>query len=100
CAQLTGRARGEQCETASKERLARLEPEALKDAADRSLDIDVHGKTAAAGLPELAGARLVLAKVDGDWRIDSGYTLDLATSAKIPATPVGRHLTWALAQLK
>jgi pimeloyl-ACP methyl ester carboxylesterase len=99
CAQLTPHARGERCETATKQRLARLEPDALKDAADGSLDIDVHGKTATAGLPEPAGARFVLAKVAGDWRIDSGYTLGLPTTATIPATPVGRQITWALAQL-
>ena len=99
CAQLTRHARGERCETTTKRRLARLEPDALKDAADGSLDIDVHGKTATAGLPQPAGARFVLAKVAGDWRIDSGYTLGLATSATIPATPVGRQVTWALAQL-
>src|SRR6266700_2347623 len=99
CAQLTRHARGERCETATKRRLARLEPDALKDAADGSLDIDVHGKTATAGLPEPAGARFVLAKVAGEWRIDSGYTLGSATSATVPATPVGRQLTWALAQL-
>ena len=99
CAQLTLHARGERCETATKRRLARLEPDALKDAADGSLDIDVHGKTATAGLPEPAGARFVLAKVAGEWRIDSGYTLGSATSATVPATPVGRQLTWALAQL-
>src|SRR6184192_4191631 len=55
CAQLTRRARGERCETASKQRLASLEAKALKDAADGSLEIDVHGKTATAGLPELDG---------------------------------------------
>jgi pimeloyl-ACP methyl ester carboxylesterase len=100
CAQLTRRARGERCETASKERLARLEPDALKDAADGSLDIDVHGETATAGLSEPDGARFALTKVGSDWRIDSGYTLGLAKMAKIPATPVGKQVTWALAQLK
>jgi pimeloyl-ACP methyl ester carboxylesterase len=99
CAQLTRHARGERCKTATERHLARLEPDALKDAADGSLDIDVHGKTATAGLPEPAGARFVLAKVAGEWRIDSGYTLGSATSATIPATPVGRQVTWALAQL-
>ena len=99
CAQLTRRARGERCETATKERLSRLEPDALKNAADGSLDIDVHGDTATAGLSEPDGARFLLAKVGGDWRIDSGYTLGSATAARIPATPVGRQLTWALAQL-
>jgi len=99
CAQLTRRARGERCETASKQRLASLEPKAFKDAADGSLEIEVHGKTATAGLPEPDGARFVLVKVAGDWRIDSGYTLGLATSATLPATPVGKQVSWALAQL-
>ena len=99
CAQLTRQARGERCQAAIKERLNGLEPEALTDAANASLDLDVHGKTATAGLPEPYGARFVLAKVDGDWLINAGYTLGLATSAAIRATPVGKHVTWALAQL-
>jgi pimeloyl-ACP methyl ester carboxylesterase len=100
CGRLTRHARGEQCEAATKQRLARLDPDALKDAADGSLDIAVHGKTATAGLLEPHGARFVLTKVAGDWRIDSGYTtLGLATTATIPATQVGKQVTWALAQL-
>src|SRR5436190_1164023 len=99
CAQLTRRARGGRCETAMKERLSRLEPEALKNAADGSLDIDVDGGTATARLSEAKSARFLLARVGGDWRIDSGYTRGSTTSARIPATPVGRQLSWALAQL-
>jgi pimeloyl-ACP methyl ester carboxylesterase len=97
CAQLTRRAKGEQCETSLKRRLGRLDRAALKHAADGSLDIDVHGKTATAGLS--ASARFVLAKVAGDWRIDSGYTLGLAQTTTIPSTPVGTQVAWALAQL-
>jgi pimeloyl-ACP methyl ester carboxylesterase len=99
CTQLTRHARGEQCQTATKRRLARFEPDALKKAADGSLDIDVHGNTATVGLPEPDGARFVLTEVGGDWRIDSGYTLGLATTATIPSTPIGKHVAWALAQL-
>jgi pimeloyl-ACP methyl ester carboxylesterase len=99
CAQLTRRARGANCETATNERRSRLDPDALKNAADASLDIDIHSDRATAGLQEPKGARFVLAKVDGGWRIDSGYTVGSATAAAIPTTPVGKQLTWALAQL-
>jgi hypothetical protein len=75
CAQLTRRARGERCEQAMKERLSRLESEALTRAADGSHDIDVDGNRATARLSEPQGAAFVLAKVGAEWRIDSGYTL-------------------------
>jgi hypothetical protein len=75
CAQLTRRARGEQCEQAIKQRLSRLEPDTLENAADAAMDIDVDGDRATAGLSEPEGARFLLAKVGGDWHIDSGYTL-------------------------
>jgi hypothetical protein len=75
CAQLTRRTRGSGCEARMKARLSRLDPDALKNAADGSMDLDVHGKTATAGLSRPEGARFVLAKVGGDWKIDSGYTL-------------------------
>jgi pimeloyl-ACP methyl ester carboxylesterase len=99
CAQLTRRAKGEGCEQAMKERLSQLEPEALKNAADGSIDIDVAGNRAIARLSEPEGARFVLARVGAEWRIDSGYTLGSAAAAEIPATPVGKQVTWALAQL-
>jgi hypothetical protein len=66
CAQLTRRARGERCEAALKERLSQLETDALTRAADGSMDIEVDGNTATAGLSEPERARLVL---------DSGDTL-------------------------
>jgi hypothetical protein len=75
CAQLTGRARGEGCEQAMKERLAGLDAQVLKNAADDSMDIDVDGNRGSAGLSEPAGARLLLVKRGTEWRIDSGYTL-------------------------
>lgn len=75
CAQLTRRARGARCEQALKERRSRLDPKTLTSAADASLDLNIHGNTATAGLSDPEGARLVLAKVGGEWRIDSGYTL-------------------------
>src|SRR5438034_7235773 len=99
CAQLTRRAKGEECKPALKRRLGRLDRDALKHAADGSLEIDLHGQTATAGLPEPSGARFVLAKVGRAWRIDSGYTLGLTLTATIPATPVGKQVAWALAQL-
>jgi pimeloyl-ACP methyl ester carboxylesterase len=99
CAQLTRRAQGRHCEAAMKERRSRLEPDALNKAADGSLDIDVHGSTATARLSQPDGARFALAKVGARWRIDSGYTLASAPAAKIPASPVGRQISWALDQL-
>ena len=75
CAQLTRRAQGARCQQVLKERRSRLDPDALTSAADASLDLNIHSNTATAGLSEPEGARLVLAKVGGEWRIDSGYTL-------------------------
>ena len=76
CAQLTPRARGEACDQAMKERLSRLDSGVLKAAADDSMDIDVNGNRASAGLSEPPGARFLLVKTNDEWRIDSGYTLD------------------------
>jgi hypothetical protein len=75
CAQLTRRAKGGGCESAMRERLSRLDSDALTQAADGSMDIDVHGDTATAGLSEPESARFLFVKVGGEWRIDSGYTL-------------------------
>jgi pimeloyl-ACP methyl ester carboxylesterase len=99
CAQLTRRARGDRCGQALGERLPGLQPDALKKAADGSLDIDVQGDRATAGVSEPEGARFVLARVGREWRIDSGYTLAAAAPAGMPATPVGKQVAWALAQL-
>jgi hypothetical protein len=75
CAQLTPRAKGAGCEAAMTERLSRLDSDALGQAADDSMDIDVHGDTATALLSEPEGARLLLVNAGNEWRIDSGYTL-------------------------
>ena len=75
CEQLTRAARGGACEASMKERLSGLESDALKSAADDSMDIEVHGATATVALAEPEGARFVLKRIGGDWRIDSGYTL-------------------------
>ena len=75
CAQLTRRAQDAQCQQVLKERQSRLDPNVLTSAADASLDLNIHGNTATAGLSDPEGARLVLAKAGGEWRIDSGYTL-------------------------
>ena len=75
CAQLTRRAQDAQCQQVLKERQSRLDPNVLTSAADASLDLNIHGNTATAGLSDPEGARLVLAKADGEWRIDCGYTL-------------------------
>jgi pimeloyl-ACP methyl ester carboxylesterase len=63
------------------------------------MDIDVHGRTATAGLADPQGAHFALTKIAGTWRIASGYTLGLTTSVTMPSTPVGRQVSWALAQL-
>ena len=99
CAQLTPRAKGGGCEAALKQRLPGLDSGALTRAADGSMDVDVDGDRATAGLSEPEGARFLLAKVGAEWRIDSGYTLASSAAAEIPATPVGQQVAWALAQL-
>ena len=75
CAQLTARARGDTCAQAMEDRLSHLDPGALKEAADDSMEIEVDGDRATAGLSEPEGARFKLVKMDDQWRIDSGYTL-------------------------
>jgi hypothetical protein len=75
CAQLTARAQDEDCERTLKARLASLDAGALNDAADASMDIDVEGDRATAGLSEPEGAEFRLVKKGDEWRIDSGYTL-------------------------
>jgi len=75
CAQLTRRAKGGGCEAAMTERLARLDSDALDQAAEDSIAIEIRGDTATAALSEPEGARFVLARIGDDWRIDSGYTL-------------------------
>ncbi len=54
CLQLTRHARGDRCEQALKQRLSRLEPDALRRAADGSMDIEVNGNRATARWSELA----------------------------------------------
>jgi pimeloyl-ACP methyl ester carboxylesterase len=104
CAQLSARARGASCRQGLGARLARMNPEQLRKAADASVDIDVHGATATTRLGAPRGARLRLVKVGADWRIDSGYAVGTPSDTRpnggrIPDTPVGRQLRWALAQL-
>ena len=59
CAQLTRRAQGARCQQVLKERRSRLDPNALTSAADASLDLNIHGNTATAGLSDPDGARLL-----------------------------------------
>jgi hypothetical protein len=75
CAQLTRRAKGGGCERAMRERLSRLDSDALRQAADGAVDIKVHGDTATTRLSKPEDARFLLVKVGSEWRIDSGYTL-------------------------
>ena len=75
CLQLTRRTRGERCERELKRRLSRLDSDALKKAADGSMDIEVNGNRAIASWSEPQPAHFLLVKVGAEWRIDSGYTL-------------------------
>jgi hypothetical protein len=75
CAQLSVSAKGSRCVAAMRERLSRLDSQALTKAANGSMDVDVDADTATAGLSEPRGARFVLARIGDEWRIDSGYTL-------------------------
>jgi hypothetical protein len=75
CAQLTRRAKGQECPRAMTERLSRLDSDALDQAAEDSMAIKIHGGKATAALSEPEGARLLLVKDGNEWRIDSGYTL-------------------------
>jgi len=75
CAELTQHAKSGRCEAAMTKRLSQLDADALRKAADGSMDIDVQGSTATAALSEPKGARLFLKKLGGHWLIDSGYTV-------------------------
>lgn len=75
CRQLTRHAKGERCEHMLKQRLSHLDPNALKQAADGSMEFDVNGNRATASWSKPRPAHFVLAKVGTEWRIDSGYTL-------------------------
>jgi len=75
CLQLTRHTRGERCERELKRRLSRLDSDALKKAADGSMDIEVNGNRAIANWSEPQPAHFGLVKVGAEWRIDSGYTL-------------------------
>ena len=57
CAQLTRRAQDARCQQVLKERRSRLDPNALTSAADASLDLNIHGNTATAGLSDPEGDR-------------------------------------------
>ena len=99
CAQLTRRAQGRWVRAGNEGASLPARAGRTKNAADGSMDIDVDGDRATAGLSEPEGARFLLTPVGAEWRIDSGYTLAAATTAAFPTTPVGQQLTWALAQL-
>ena len=101
CAQLTPHAQGPSCPRALKARLARLKPDTLRDAADASIDIDVHGRTATATLGAPHGARLTLVKARPGWRIDSGYTLGAPASVVRPGVGMsGIELDMTPAQVR
>ena len=92
CNELSPHARGEQCGQAVAERLSRLNRHVLADAADASLDIAVHGRTAVATLGEPQGAYLRLVKVGEAWRIESGYTLASPITSGLVAISPARSL--------
>jgi hypothetical protein len=78
CAELTRRAKSGRCGATMTKRLSQVDADALRKAADGSMDIDVNGSTATARLSEPKGARFFLKKVGGNWFIDSGYTVGSA----------------------
>jgi hypothetical protein len=78
CAELTRRAERGRCKATVTKRLSEIDADALTKAADGSMDIDVHGSTATAGLSDPQGARFFLKKVGEKWLIDSGYTVGSA----------------------
>jgi pimeloyl-ACP methyl ester carboxylesterase len=88
CGQLTRRARRARCAAGLSDRLARLDPSALRRAADGAIDIQVHGGAATAVLARPRGARLVLARAAGAWRIDAGYLVPAPASPSVAAAVV------------
>jgi hypothetical protein len=67
--------RSARCEHMLKQRLSRLDPDALRRAADGSMDFDVNGNRATASWSKPQPAHFVLVQGRYEWRIDSGYTL-------------------------
>jgi pimeloyl-ACP methyl ester carboxylesterase len=88
CVQLTPRGQAAGCASAVTERLSRLDSRALSRAADASMGIKVHGNAATATLAEPHGARLVLARVGHEWRINSGYTVPPAATTRRAAAVI------------
>jgi hypothetical protein len=82
CAQLSRHAQGDDCAQAVKQRLSRLTPAALNNAADASINITVHGSTATSRLGKPHGARLTLVKHGSNWRIDSGFSVPAAARSR------------------
>ena len=75
CRRLTRHARGERCEHTLRQRLSHLDPDALKQAADGSMDFAVNSNRATASWSKPRPAHFVLVKVSTESRIDSGCTL-------------------------
>jgi pimeloyl-ACP methyl ester carboxylesterase len=81
CGELSRSAQGEHCPEAVARRASQLTPRVLEQAADASLGIAVHGRSAVATLG--TSRRLRLIKVDGDWRVDAGFAVPRVTSVVV-----------------
>jgi hypothetical protein len=79
CAQLTAEARAAldgSCRSAMEALASRVGREALSDAADGGVEIDVDGGRASARIRNLEGARLALVAAGREWLIADGYSLE------------------------
>jgi hypothetical protein len=79
CAQLTAEARAAldgSCRSAMEALASRVGREALDDAADGGVEIDVDGGRASARIRNLEGARLALVPAGREWLIADGYSLE------------------------
>lgn len=79
CAQLTAAARAaldDSCASMMKALASRVGREALTDAADGGVEIDVDGGHASARIRNLEGASLALVADGREWLIADGYSLE------------------------
>jgi hypothetical protein len=86
CGQLAAAAQVDGC------RLMRPDADVLRRAAESSLGIGVHGRTAVATLGEPHGARLTFVRVGAAWRIRSGYGIRASAGSGLVGIGDGRSL--------
>jgi hypothetical protein len=83
CAQLTSAAKNgldAPCPQAMQKIAARVGSDALSQAADKGVDIEVEGAKSSVTVEQLNDARLDLVRTGDRWQIDSGYELDASAS--------------------